>query len=143
MATQHIGLLPDSPVVTVECKVNWHEKHKFLKMEMDVNMTSENKRGTYEIQHGWIERPVHRNTSWDWAKFEVCCQRWADLSEHGFGVAVINTGSHGFSIRQNRMSLSMLRAPKAPDAEADMGVHDIHYAIMPHWYKFVVKTEDE
>ena len=141
--TQHIGLLPDSPVVTVECKVNWHEKHKFLKMEMDVNMTSENKRGTYEIQHGWIERPVHRNTSWDWAKFEVCCQRWADLSEHDFGLAVINTGSHGFSIRQNRMSLSMLRAPKAPDAEADMGVHDIHYAIMPHWYKFVVKTEDE
>ena len=30
------------------------------------------------------------------------------------------------------MRLSLLRAPKAPDAHADMGRHHIRYAIMPH-----------
>lgn len=30
------------------------------------------------------------------------------------------------------MRLSLLRAPKAPDAHADMGRHTIRYAILPH-----------
>lgn len=30
------------------------------------------------------------------------------------------------------MRLSLLRAPKAPDAHADMGRHHIRYAILPH-----------
>ena len=29
-------------------------------------------RATYEIQFGSVERPTHWNTSWDWARFEVC-----------------------------------------------------------------------
>ncbi|OQV19664.1 Alpha-mannosidase 2C1 [Hypsibius exemplaris] len=133
---QKISLVPDAAVVLVNCTVNWKEKHKFLKMEVDANITSENRRATYEIQHGYVERPAHRNTSWDWAKFEVCCQRWADLSEHGFGVSVLNATNHGFSIRERKMALSLLRAPKCPDADADMGVHELRYAIMPHWGTF-------
>ena len=38
---------------------------------------------TYEIQWGNVERPTHRNTSWDWARFETCAQKWVDLSEGG------------------------------------------------------------
>ncbi|XP_055352716.1 alpha-mannosidase 2C1-like [Paramacrobiotus metropolitanus] len=127
---------PAAPIVQVECDVDWKERHKFLKMQVDANVTSENRKATYEIQHGWLERPAHRNTSWDWAKFEVCCQRWADVSEYGFGVSVINLTNQGFSVRNNTMSLSLLRSPKAPDPEADMGVHPLKYAIMPHWGSF-------
>ena len=55
------------------------------------------------------------------AKFEVCCHKWADLSEHGYGVSILNESKYGFATVGNIMRLSLLRAPKAPDANADMG----------------------
>lgn len=70
--------------------------------------------------------------SWDMAKFEVCCHKWADLSEHGYGVSILNDSKYGFATCGNLMRLSLLRAPKAPDAHADMGHHRIRYAILPH-----------
>lgn len=66
------------------------------------------------------------------AKFEVCCHKWADLSEYGYGVSILNDSKYGFATCGNLMRLSLLRAPKAPDAHADMGRHHIRYAIMPH-----------
>lgn len=60
-------------------------------------------------------------SSWDTAKFEVCCHKWADLSEHGYGVSILNESKYGFATAGNVMRLSLLRAPKAPDAHADMG----------------------
>jgi alpha-mannosidase len=66
------------------------------------------------------------------AKFEVCCHKWADLSENGYGVSVFNDSKYGFATCGNLMRLSLLRAPKAPDAHADMGRHHIRYAIFPH-----------
>ena len=66
------------------------------------------------------------------AKFEVCCHKWADLSEYGYGVSILNDSKYGFATCGNLMRLSLLRAPKAPDAHADMGRHTIRYAILPH-----------
>ena len=70
--------------------------------------------------------------SWDMAKFEVCCHKYADLSEHGYGVSILNDSKYGFATCGNLMRLSLLRAPKAPDAHADMGRHHIRWAILPH-----------
>lgn len=72
------------------------------------------------------------NHSWDMAKFEVCSHKWADLSENGYGVSILNDSKYGFATVGNVMRLSLLRAPKAPDAHADMGRHRIRYAILPH-----------
>ena len=66
------------------------------------------------------------------AKFEVCCHKFADLSEAGYGVSILNDSKYGFATCGNVMRLSVLRAPKAPDAHADMGRHHIKWAIMPH-----------
>ena len=70
--------------------------------------------------------------SWDMAKFEVCCHKFADLSEAGYGVSILNDSKYGFATCGNLMRLSLIRAPKAPDAHADMGRHHIKWAIMPH-----------
>uniref|UniRef100_A0A4W4DVN6 alpha-mannosidase n=1 Tax=Electrophorus electricus TaxID=8005 RepID=A0A4W4DVN6_ELEEL len=110
--------------------VDWAEAHKFLKVEFPVQVRSSN--ATYEIQFGHLQRPTHRNTSWDWVRFEVWGHKWADVSEHGFGVALLNDCKYGYSVHQNIMTLSLLRAPKAPDANADMGHHEFTYAVMPH-----------
>jgi alpha-mannosidase len=66
------------------------------------------------------------------AKFEVCCHKFADLSEHCYGVSILNDSKYGFATCGNLMRLSLLRSPKAPDAHADMGRHHIRWAILPH-----------
>ncbi|RHZ71514.1 hypothetical protein CDV55_107768 [Aspergillus turcosus] len=116
--------------VEFESEVEWHETMKFLKVEFPVDIT--NTEASYETQYGITRRPTHYNTSWDMAKFEVCCHKWADLSEYGYGVSILNDSKYGFATCGNLMRLSLLRAPKAPDAHADMGRHHIRYAILPH-----------
>ncbi|KAK3394692.1 glycoside hydrolase family 38 protein [Podospora didyma] len=116
--------------VEVTSKVVWHETMKFLKIEFPVNVRSTE--ANYETQFGIVKRPTHYNTSWDMAKFEVCCHRFADLSEHGYGVSILNDSKYGFATVGSTMRLSLLRSPKAPDANADMGTHHIRWAILPH-----------
>ncbi|KAK7890984.1 hypothetical protein WMY93_022947 [Mugilogobius chulae] len=128
--TQNIIMDAMCPYLRFSTQVEWQESHKFLKVEFPVRVHSPN--ATYEIQFGHLQRPTHRNTSWDWARFEVWGHKWADLSEHNFGVALLNDCKYGYSVHKNTMTLSLLRAPKAPDAHADMGSHQFTYAIMPH-----------
>jgi alpha-mannosidase len=111
-------------------EVDWHERHKFLKVAFPVNVHTN--RATYEIQFGHLERATHANTSWDAARFEVCAQRWADLGEPGYGVALLNDCKYGYDIRGNVMRLSLLRAPAWPDPQSDQGTHRFSYALFPH-----------
>ena len=110
--------------------MDWHERHRFLKVAFPVTVRST--RATYEIQHGHIERPTVVNTSWDEARFEVCGHRWADLSEPGYGVALLNDCKYGYDVAGDVMRLSLLRGPGWPDPEADQGRHRFAYATLPH-----------
>ncbi|KAL9104493.1 MAG: hypothetical protein Q9163_000586 [Psora crenata] len=123
--------IDDQPsYLEMKSEVEWRENMKFLKVEFPVEVM--NTEASYETQYGIIKRPTHYNTNWDMAKFEVCCHRWADLSENGYGVSILNDSKYGFATAGKVMRLSLLRAPKAPDAHADMGRHHIRYAILPH-----------
>jgi len=87
---------------------------------------------TYEVQWGNVQRPTHRNTSWDWARFEVCAQKWVDLSEGGYGVALLNDCKYGHDIHDNVIRISLLRSPTYPDPQADQGEHRFTYSLLPH-----------
>ncbi|XP_021027388.1 alpha-mannosidase 2C1 isoform X4 [Mus caroli] len=128
--SQEVVLDVGCPYVRFHTEVHWHEAHKFLKVEFPARIRSP--QATYEIQFGHLQRPTHNNTSWDWARYEVWAHRWIDLSECDFGLALLNNCKYGASVRGNVLSLSLLRAPKAPDATADMGRHEFTYALMPH-----------
>jgi alpha-mannosidase len=110
--------------------VDWHEARKFLKVEFPLNVRAQE--ATYDVQFGHLQRPTHFNTSYDVARFEVCAHKWADLSEPGFGVALLNDCKYGYATHGNVVRLSLLRAPKYPDPEADMGQHEFRYALLPH-----------
>ena len=58
--------------------------------------------------------------------------RFADLSEHGFGAAVLTDCKYGYSCSGSELRVSLLRAPKSPDPEADLGRHEFAYALVPH-----------
>jgi alpha-mannosidase len=87
---------------------------------------------TYEIQWGNVQRPTHRNTSWDWARFETAAQKWVDLSEGGYGVSLLNDCKYGHDIRDNLIRLTLLRGTTAPDPMADQGEHSFKYSLLPH-----------
>jgi alpha-mannosidase len=112
------------------CKVDWHESHKLLKVFFPTAVTSEH--ASYEMQFGTVERPTHRNTPYAAAQFEVAGHKWVDLSNQDFGLTILSQYKHGFSVHENEMRLSLLRAPKDPDPNADMGKHEFVYAVMPH-----------
>ena len=127
---QIIRLDASSNRLEFHCDVDWHEDHKFLKVAFPVNVRAMN--ATYEMQFGNVERPTHYNTMHDLARFEVPFHKWADLSEHGFGVAILSESKYGFATFDNVMRLSLLRSSKDPDQVADMGRQQFSYAIMPH-----------
>ncbi|KAI0085525.1 glycoside hydrolase family 38 protein [Irpex rosettiformis] len=115
--------------------VDWHERHEFLKFELPLDIHNDN--ATYETQFGHIQRPTHRNTKLDIAKFEVCGHKFADLSEYGYGVAILSESKYGFSCQGNVLRISLLRAATAPDAEQDQGSHVFSWAVMPHKGSFL------
>jgi alpha-mannosidase len=71
-----------------ENHVDWHSQHVFLKFQVPLAIKAD--AAIYDTQFGVISRPTHRNTTWDAAKFEVCAHKFVDLSEFGYGVALIN-----------------------------------------------------
>lgn len=127
---QIIRLSALASYVEFDTTIDWHESHRMLKVEFPLAVHSP--QATFEVQYGHIARNTHYNTTHDIAKFEVCAQRWADLSEYGFGVALLNDCKYGYSVQRNVLALSLLRSPKKPDKEADMGTHHLRYALFPH-----------
>ena len=128
---QRIVLCAGSARIDFPTQVAWQEDRKLLKVAFPVAVRS--LRASYEIPFGHVERPTHFNTSWDMGKFEVCAHKWADLSEPGFGVALLNDCKYGHDIEGHVMRLSLLRAPSAPDPAADRGTHHFTYALLPHF----------
>ncbi|ORY35980.1 glycosyl hydrolases 38 [Rhizoclosmatium globosum] len=116
--------------IEFENKVDWRENRICLKVEFPLNVNCDY--ATYETQFGYIQRPTHYNTSWDLARFEVCGHRYADLSEYGFGVALLNDSKYGYSTKGGVMRMSLLRSPKAPDDTTDMEIHEFRFALYAH-----------
>lgn len=116
--------------VDFRTSVNWQENHKLWKVAFPVDLVST--KATYEIPFGALERSTTNNTSWDQAQYEVCGHRWADLSEGGYGVSLLNDCKYGYDIKEGVLRLSLLRAPKWPDEHADRGHHEFTYSLFPH-----------
>ena len=79
-----------------------------------------------------MTRPTHRNTTWDVARFETSMQRWVDLSEPGFGVALINDCKYGYDAKGNVVRLTLVKSPVFPWPDADQGLHRFRYALFVH-----------
>ena len=125
--TQTIWFTDGSKQIDFETVADWHQQHQMVKVAFPVNINSD--KATYEIQFGTLERPTHENTSWDRAKFEVCAHKYADLSDGGYGVSLLNDCKYGHDIHGSTMQLSLLRCATWPNPEADQGVIEFTYSI--------------
>lgn len=118
--------------------IDWHESQKLLKLAFPLAMRAE--RAASEVQFGHLHRPIHRNTSWDSARFETVAHRWVQVGEPGWGVAIANDVVYGHDLRtlvapsgepMVMARLSLLRAPRYPDPNADQGRHPFTISLRP------------
>jgi len=121
--------------VRFDAEVDWHQRHEFLKFEIPLNIKNDN--ATFETQFGFVSRPTHKNTTLDMAKFEVPGHKYADLSEYGYGVAILSESKYGFAASGNVLRISLLRAATGPDADQDQGLHKFSWAVAPHLGHFL------
>lgn len=128
--TQYIHFYQKERRIDFETEVDWHQSHILLKAEFPVEINT--LKGTFDIQFGNVERPVHQNTSWEQAKFEVCGQKWIDLSEGNYGVSLITDSKYGFNVGYKKMAVSLIKSATNPYPEADQGNHSFTYALFPH-----------
>lgn len=110
--------------------IDWKENHVLLRAGFPVNIHAKN--ATFDIQYGNLERPVTDNTSWEEAQFEVCAHKWADLSEYGYGVGLLNDCKYGYRVKGNTLQLTLLKCGQYPYPEADQGHHSFTYSLLPH-----------
>ncbi|MFD7605746.1 alpha-mannosidase [Streptomyces mirabilis] len=135
---QTITVRAGSRRIDVETEIDWHEAEKILKAAFPVDIRAPH--SSAEIQFGHVQRPTHTNTSWESARFEVYGHRWVHIAEPGYGVAVINDSTYGHDVSRTvredggtttTVRLSLVRAPRVPDPEADQGKHRFTYALLP------------
>jgi alpha-mannosidase len=129
-ARQLVRLTAGARRLDCSLDVDWQESHRMLKVAFPLAVRAMN--ATYEVQFGCLERPTHYNTTYDLARYEVPAHRFADLSEHGFGVAVLAHARYGWSAHQGTLRLSLLRAPEHPAPGIDRGRHRLRWAVLPH-----------
>ena len=127
---QRVYLYRGSRRLDFDTRVDWRERHVLLKVAFPVDVLSP--LATYDIQWGNIQRPTHRNTSWDWARFETVAHKWVDLSEGDYGVSLLNDCKYGHDVHDNVIRLTLLRSPTYPDPDADQGEHRFTYSLLPH-----------
>jgi alpha-mannosidase len=137
--TQTYRLAAGARRLDIETEVDWRESERVLKAAFPLDLHAD--RSTAEIQFGHVHRPVHTNTSWDHARFEIYAHRWLFVGEPGYGVALANDSTYGHDVRRTTRSsdggttttvrLSLLRAPHSPDPRTDQDTHRFTYALVP------------
>jgi alpha-mannosidase len=128
--TTTIRLRAHSPRVDLEFHIDWQESERLLSLMVPLDVRADT--AACDIQFGHVSRPTHGSSPWDAAKFEVCAHRFVDLAEPSFGVAVLNDGRFGHSLFDGGVRVSLLRAARFPDPEADRGEHRVTISLLPH-----------
>lgn len=127
---QQVILQPGSKQLDFVTRVDWHENRMMLRTAFPVNVYADE--ASYDIQYAYLKRTTTDNTIYDRAKFECCGQRYADLSDGDGGAALLNDCKYGYRIKNNILDLALLRSPRFPDKDADIGEHFFTYSFLPH-----------
>ncbi len=127
---QEITFYADKRRIDFKTWVDWKEHQHLLKVHFPVDVHTDE--ATFEIQFGNLTRKVHQNTSWDQARFEVCGQKWMDLSEGHYGVSLLNDCKYGHSVKNGNIGLTLIKSGIEPNPTADQEEHVFTYALYPH-----------
>ncbi len=127
---QKIHFYANSRRIDFDTNVDWKEHQHLLKVEFPVDIHSDE--ASFDIQFGNVSRKVHKNTSWDKARFETCAHKWMDFSEGHYGVSLLNDCKYGHSVNDGVMGLTLIKCGVEPNPNTDVEMHTFTYALYPH-----------
>lgn len=127
---QDITIYKDIPRIDFISRVDWQERQMLLKVKFPLDIYGD--KAAFDIQYGNVERMTHKNTSWDFARFEVCAHKWVDISEDGYGVSLLNDCKYGHDINEGDLRLTLIKSAIDPNENADREIHEFTYALYPH-----------
>ena len=140
--TQRMIVYPGRTRIDFMTRVEWNERETLMKVAFPTTLRST--RARFDIQYGSVERPTTKNTSWEAAKFETVGHKWADLSESGYGAALLNDSKYGYDVHDGVLRLTLLKSSNSPDYTADAGLQEFTYSLFLHrgeWYEAGVDRE--
>ncbi|MEY3290579.1 MAG: hypothetical protein RLY19_670, partial [Actinomycetota bacterium] len=126
--TVRYSLRAGSQLLDVSLDADWHEQEQRLQWVLPTDLRALD--AVCGTQFGHVRRARHSNTSWDIARFEVCAHRYVGVSEPSFGAAIVADGPRGYDIRGDALRLTLLRSPRFPDPEADLGFQHLEWSVM-------------
>jgi alpha-mannosidase len=127
---QTYRLTTGSARLDIVTDIDWQERRVMLRARFPLALRAHE--SAAETIYGVHHRPTHANTSWQASHFEKSMQRWVDLSETGFGVAILNDGKYAYGASAGELNINLLRSPIYPDHVADRGEHHFTYSLFPH-----------
>jgi len=127
--TQDIFFYAHTPRIDFKTRVDWREDHRLLRVNFPTAVNA--RRGYFDIPFGYAMRETHRNRPEDRARFEVCAHKWAFIRDTRTAAALLSDCKYGYRAEGGLLSLTLLRAPSAPDPLADRGNHEFTYAFLP------------
>ena len=127
---QTIAMHKALPYIQIEHDVCWKDTGYMLRAEFMPKVWSNVVHN--DIQFGYLDRPTTDNDAHEKAKFEICCQKWFDLSDADKGFAVFNNAKHGFMCKNGIISLNLLRSTGFPCVDGDQRPSHYSYALYPH-----------
>ena len=126
---QIVTFSEDNPYIDFITVVNWTQHDKLLKVAIPTNIRNRNAK--FGIQFGHVQRPTHKNTRRDMAKFEAS-GRWADYSDESGGISLCSDTKAGFDVHEGILRLSLLKSPMQTDRWADFGIRKFTYRLVFH-----------
>lgn len=150
---QKVSLEKGNCLLRFDTTADWRNKETMLRTSFAHGLSVEN--AVCDIQFGNIKRPVTSNTSWEMAKDEIPAHKWVDVSDGGRGMAIINDCKYGYSAKDNRLSLNLIRSAEyggckflygdTPEGEynhdfTDQCTHEFSYAV--YWHKGDFQNSD-
>ncbi len=127
---QEISLSEGDGALRFACEADWQETKKMLRADFYPDVYADEV--TCDIQFGNIRRTMRENNSHEWAQYEICAHKWADVSERGYGVALLNDCKYGLRAKNGLLSLDLLRSQMRPCKDQDKGKQVFTYALFPH-----------
>ena len=124
---QYLEMRTGSRRIDFETKIDWHEKHKILKVDFPLNIYADE--AISDIQFGNIKRPVHKTRQFDRDRYEFCNHKYTALTDGMCGAAVLNDCKYGVNVDGGTISLTLLKAPVIPDMYADQGIQEMKYSL--------------
>ncbi len=122
--TQDIVLHRGLARVDFRLAVNWQERNVMIKAAFPLAWKPA--AADFETPYGSVARPVDGT--------EVPALRWVDAADPSgrFGMTLVNDGKYGFDMKDNVLRMSIVHGATNPDPEADRGVQETSYALVPH-----------